>query len=168
LRANGIRVVTSTTIKDEATKQFPSASNRLVDMARPQRLRQVRAVALTKCTTRLRELWSRVDVLTLHGNLTLVKRFYQKLSDDPLTKSRLEKVRKFKKSRSLMPEDSDLEIMSEAANLKRSDNEVYFVTKDEHFCEFPKEIHEEFGLRVLPVQDLIQFKSQLEAVRRSH
>ncbi len=160
-------MVTSTTVKDEATRQFPSASNRLVDMAHPQRLKQVRAVALTKCTNRLRELWSRVDVLTLHGNLSLAKKFYQKLSDDPLTRTRLEKVRKFKKRSSFAPEESDLEIMSEAISLKRSDNEVYFVTKDEHFCEFPEEIHEEFGLRVLPVQELIKFKEQLEELRKS-
>ncbi|MEM2107612.1 MAG: hypothetical protein QXV46_07375 [Candidatus Bathyarchaeia archaeon] len=57
LRANRIKAVTSTTVKTEAEKQIPSAVNRLIDLAHPRRLRQVRAVALTKCTARLRELW---------------------------------------------------------------------------------------------------------------
>ncbi|MGQ9543684.1 MAG: hypothetical protein ACUVTM_06350 [Candidatus Bathyarchaeia archaeon] len=167
LRANHIRAVASTTVKDEAVKQLSYAINRLVDLAHPKRLSQIRALALRKCTARLQELWSYIDVLTLHGNPMTVKKFYQKLSDDPLTRRRLEKIREFKKSRSLMPEDSDLKIISEAISLKRGDNEVYFITKDEHFCEFSKEIHEEFGIIVLPMRDLIQFKIRLEESMRS-
>ncbi|MBS7627035.1 hypothetical protein KEJ51_08415 [Candidatus Bathyarchaeota archaeon] len=165
MRANRIKVVTSTAVKNEAEKQITSAVNRLVDSAHPRRLRQVRALALAKCATRLRELWSHVDILTLHGNITHVKGFYQKLSENPHTRTRLEKIRNFKGSRSLMPEDSDLKIISEAISLKAGDNEVYFVTKDEHFCEFSREIYEEFKLRVRPVQSLIQFKRQLEELK---
>ncbi|MEM3527887.1 MAG: hypothetical protein QXI59_06145 [Candidatus Bathyarchaeia archaeon] len=165
MRANRIKAVTSTTVKTEAEKQIPSAVNRLIDLAHPRRLRQVRAVALTKCTARLRELWSHLDVSTLPSNITPVKEFYQRLSDDPHTRTRLEKIRNFKKSRSLMPEDSDLKIISEAVSLKTGDNEVYFVTKDEHFCEFSREIYEEFKLNIRPIQSLIQFKRRLEELK---
>jgi len=161
LRNKKIRIVTSETTKKETEGQLINAVNRMLDKINVRRKWQVRGMLLAKFGKRCQQPWSRVEVLSLHGKLEDVKKFYEELLKDLATKTRLKKISKFKHRKWPIPEDSDLKILSEAISLKTAENELFFVTKDEDFCEFSKEIENKFDIVILPVQDLFRFKNKI-------
>jgi len=163
LQTNGIRMATSTTVSEEAERKLFSAVRDVVNEVLGRRGKQVIVMMFVKCRSRLRRLWKRVAVLSLRGNIGLVENFYRSMLNNPLTKAKLEKLREVKKTRTgLMPEKSDMQILSEAIALKERSEIVYFVSKDGDFCEFPEEIYNSFGLKVVHVPDLSQVKRQLQ------
>lgn len=162
LKHNNIKVVTSTTVKKEIRWEIINAVNRLIDQVFHRKKWQVRGIVLRKCLKRLDDLWTRVEVLNLKGNEKRIENFYKRMLKNPETRSKLEKIKKMKKRKRIMPETSDMKILSEAITLKKMKNVLIFVTKDEDFCEFSEEIKNEFGIKVLPVQDLLSFKKELD------
>lgn len=154
--------LTSSTVKEEAERRLVPAVNEWVDSVIPRKLWQFRRNMIEKCKGRLHQLWNRLCVRSLQKDPNRVKKFYQRLLSDPLTKARLERLRNRRKRKSLLPGDPDMDILSEAATLAKRGASTHFVSKDGHFTEFPDEIEQEFGLKVLSVQGLIQFKIELE------
>lgn len=152
-------------MKGETIRETPKAVERMIEKTHPQRKYQVRAYVLKKCVRRLNDLWGKATPLALQGNEKPVRAFYLRMLENPDTKARFEKLRILKQRKRLLPEDSDIKILSEAISLKKSSNSLFFVSLDEDFCEFSKEIKEEFGLKVLRVQDLLSFKNELEKMK---
>jgi len=163
LEINGIKIATSATVSIQAERKLFSAVKGIVDRVLGRRGKQVRVMMFVKCRSRLRRLWKRVAILSLQGDPGPVENFYRNLLKNPLTKAKLEKLRDVKTTRTgLMPDKSDMQILSEAIALKERNEVVYFVSKDGDFCEFPREIYNAFSLKVLHLSDLSQVKRQLE------
>jgi hypothetical protein len=55
-----------------------------------------------------------------------------------------------------------MKILSEAFSLKSNKIILFFITKDEDFCEFSEEIKNEFGINVVPVQEPASYRRELE------
>lgn len=163
LLQRGTRGVTSSTVKEEADRQLVSTVNNLVDRAISRRRYQFRRAIMAKCRGRLKDLWDRLDIRTLKCDATAVKMFYQALLKDPPSKAKLEKLKKNKGRKGLMPEDSDMSILSEAMTLKSNNADLHFISKDGDFTCFANEIENRFGVKILAVQDLIQFTIKLES-----
>lgn len=161
LSSKKIKTVTSETAKKETEGQIIGAVNRMLDEINIRQKWQIRENLLAKAYKRYRQPWSRVEVLPLHGKTEDVKIFYQELLKDLVTRAKLRMISKFKHRKRPIPEDSDFKILSEAISLKTAENDLFFVTKDQDFCEFSKEIKNKFDIVILPVQDLFRFKSEV-------
>jgi hypothetical protein len=169
VRSKGAKIVICKTVETEAREQLTGAINRMVDQAAPRRARQIRGIAQKKCWGRLADLLTNATVLLLNNNVQPVKRFYESLLQDEGTRSRLEALRDRRRSRGnkrtgLMPEESDMKILSETPAVPRDGNILFLVSNDGHFCEFGQEIERAFGVKLLPVHDLSQFMIKHEQV----
>jgi len=153
---------TSNTVRREAQQELTHTINEWVDSSLSRRVWQFRAQIIYRCQDRLSRLWRRVGVLSLQGNAKEVRQFYRAMLKDPTTKGKLDRLRQRKKRKGLMPEDSDMVILSEAVALGRIDENLHFISKDGDFCEFVEEVAKKFPVRVLPVQELGQFRIRLE------
>jgi hypothetical protein len=162
LKSKSYRLVTSETVRKEINGQIPFAVNRVVDKVRPRRSGQIRGMMLTKNKVRFQKFLSHVDVKSIPVDTHPVARFYNDLLKNVETKAKLVKISQLKGRKRLLPEDSDIVILSEAISLKSEDTTVFFISKDEDFCQFVQEIETRFGLVVLPVQNLLSFKDVLD------
>ena len=162
LKSNKIDRVTSETVQNEIGLTLTDAVNRLVDRAAIRKAGQVRILVRTKCRERLPGLRSRIEVRRITGNEESVRKFYQSLQQNPVTRAKMQNVQKYKQKRGLMPEDSDMQILSDAIAIKQKNELMYFVSHDGHFTEFQQEIERIFPLKVLPVIGLLQFKTKLQ------
>ena len=154
----------SSTVREEADRQLISTVNNLVDRAISRRRYQFRIAIIAKCRGRLNDLWGRLlDVRTLECDATVVRMFYQALLKDSPSRAKLEKLKKNKGRKELMPEDSDMNILSEAMTLRSSNADLHFISKDGDFTCFANEIENRLGVKTLAVQDLIQFTIKLES-----
>lgn len=152
----------SSTVAKEAQTELTYTINERVDNAQI-RAWQLRTQIISRSQKRLKNLWKRVEVLSLQGNVDEVKKFYSAMSKDPTTRAKLVELKKRKRTRQgLMPETRDMIILSEAIALGRGDGDLHFLSKDGDFCEFTEEIEVKYGLKVLSVEDALQFKVKLE------
>jgi hypothetical protein len=164
LKVKGIRRLTSETVKKETDARWKHVCKRRVREANPHRILEVMDYAQEKCRWRCAQLWGRVEILPLVGDLPPVKLFYETLQNNPDTRARLEKVKETHSAQEgLLPEYSDMVILSEAIVLKRSTGkDIYFISKDGHFCEFSKEIGNVFSVKVKHLQKLNELKTELD------
>ena len=165
--SRGAKLVSSGTVKNETEGQLTGAINRMVDSASLRRAWQVKGIAQKKCWGRLADLLKRITVLPLESNAESVKSFYDGLLGNEATRPKLEALRNWRRNRGdkragLMPEESDMKILSEAIAVKRDGDTLFLVSNDSHFCEFGQEIERAFGVRLLPVQNLNQFMIEHE------
>ena len=167
LKSNNFPIVTSETVKDETNGEITVAVNRVVDRAHIQRSGQVRGLMLLKSKNRFRQFCSFADVKPLKGDKRSIENFYNNLLAKKETRTKLEKVRQLKGRQRLLPEDSDMTILSEAISLKNKDTLVVFISKDEDFCQFSQEIQNQFGIIILQVQNLLSFKDELEKKKKA-
>jgi predicted nuclease of predicted toxin-antitoxin system len=165
LKVRGIKGVTSETVKRQANGRVRGACSELVGKTSPHKVHEVMQKAQMKCTVRLIQLWAWVGALALESDLMPVRVFYEGLLNNPVTRARLAKVKETHSSRTgLLPEHSDMVILSEAIALQRSgSDQVCFVSKDGDFCEFAQEIKNAFGLRVVHLGELSKLISEIEA-----
>lgn len=160
LKSKGLPVVISKTVHDEAVREIPNSVNHLIDKLRPHSRGQLRALMINKSRERFRKFHSNVTVLSLQGDVAAVNTFYKNLLNDKTTKAKLEQIRQFKRRTRILPEDSDMFILSEAISLVKK-NETYFISKDEDFCAFKTEIKTKFNVSIEPVQTLLTLKDRL-------
>ena len=165
LKSRGLPVVISKTVFDEANREIPNSVDHLLDKVKPHRRGQIRALMINKTRERFRKFHSNVTVLNLKGDVVAVNAFYNSLLNDRGTKEKLEQILQFKHRQRILPEDSDMVILSEAISLVDK-NETFFISKDEDFCSFKKEIKVIFNVSVEPVQTLLTLKDNLQNLNR--
>jgi len=78
-----------------------------------------------------------------------VREFYSK----PEFTARLEKLRSRKNRETLIPEESDMEIISQAIRINNESLSIDFISGDGDFIHFSEEIEGEFGICVIAVAD---------------
>lgn len=160
LKSKNVPVVISKTAFDEAVREIPNSINHLIDKLNPHRRGQLRALMINKSRERFRKFHSNVTVLSLQGDVGAVNAFYKSLLNDKTTKAKLEQIRQFKHRARILPEDSDMLILSEAISLVKK-NETHFISKDEDFCAFKDEIKAKFDISIEPVQTLLTLRDNL-------
>jgi len=147
------RVVTTTTVKYEAMQKVHMIGNRLFDQGRIGYL--PRTLISNTFMERLKKLFYKVlrnKIITIRSpRIVEVRQFYKYLArslDPRLIKNRIKKRRK-----NLIPSDTDIRILAEAAKLAR-DSAVVLVTDDSDYTLFSDEIQKKFSVYILDSKNL--------------
>jgi hypothetical protein len=144
-RQNKSSVCVTKTVNDEAFDNLHTIVNRYFDRAKifaPT----VRQNVYQQIRRRLIELFRYTGNNEVASDITPIRKMYTRFSKNPDKRKKLEKIRQKKHRKSLLPGDTDMKILSEAAIFSRK-AKVYFITGDADYIEFKSEIEEEISAR---------------------
>lgn len=112
----------------------------------------IRQDIIRKLMRNLRRFEDNLEVFDIgvdHQLVDRVREFYSK----PEFAERLEKLRSRKNRETLIPEESDMEIISQAIRINDKRLSIDFISSDGDFTHFSEEIEGEFGICVVSVAE---------------
>jgi len=153
-KQRGIKLFISTNARDEASCRITYVINREMDKLgiRAYRLRNE---IIMKCVRRLRRLFEAAVVEEVEGpKISNVRRMYLQ------NRERLREVSRKKGRKALLPSETDIKILGEAAKLAEK-SKVIMITEDHDFLDFSDEIENRFRVKVVRISELVSMMQEI-------
>jgi len=148
-----VQIVITETVKEESDQKLLRAVNRYFDKAgifsHPLRFQ-----VFLKCRKRLIDLFQYCKCITVSNpKVDIVRNIYKEFAKKPSLRDKLVKLKEKKKRHSILPSETDMKILAEAATLAENNN-VVFITDDGDYLEFKDELEKKLHIRICAVLEV--------------